>query len=183
MATVELDLLTLEQYAALPDRPHSELVHGRVIPVNPPTPRHGQICVRIVMVLGAHIQSHDLGHLVGNDAGVVTSRDPDSVRGADVAYYSYARVSRGPLPAGYLKVSPDVVFEVLSPYDRRAALLTKVGEYLESGVRAVCVLDDNSRTIEVFRPEGPTQLFGSADEFTLPEILGGFRAPAEAFFA
>jgi len=182
MATVTFEPLTLEQYAAQADRAFSELVQGRVVPVNPPTPRHGQICVRVVLLVGAHVQSRDLGHLVANDAGVITARDPDSVRGADVAYYSYQQVPRGPLPTGYLKVSPDLLFEILSPNDRRAALLTKVGEYLAAGLRAVCVLDDSTRTIEVFRPEGPTELFAAEDEFAVSDVLSEFRVAVLAFF-
>ena len=37
----------------------------------------------------------DLGRVVTNDSGIVTQRDPDTVRGADVAYYSYARLPKG----------------------------------------------------------------------------------------
>ena len=58
---------------------------------------------------------HNLGHVVSNDSGVVTERDPDTVRGADVAFYSYGRVPPGPFPRGYLAVAPELVFEVRSP--------------------------------------------------------------------
>jgi hypothetical protein len=63
--------------------------------------------------LGGHLDRHDTGRLVGNDSGVVTEHEPDTVRGADVAYYSYERIPRGPLPRGrYLTVMPELVFEV-----------------------------------------------------------------------
>ena len=52
MATVDT-LLTAEQYAVLPDigRP-TELVRGRIVEMNPPTPWHGYVCGRIDRLTG-----------------------------------------------------------------------------------------------------------------------------------
>ncbi len=50
---------------------------------------------------------------IGNDAGVITERDPDTVRGADVAFYSYRRVPKDAEPEGYPDAIPEFVFEVL----------------------------------------------------------------------
>src|SRR3989337_2404935 len=114
MATVT-SLMTAEDYADLPD-PHgypTELVKGVLITMAPPRPRHGEICVQIVYLLRKYLDDHPIGRVLSNDSGVITEREPDTVRGADIAYYSYDRVPKGPLPAGLLDVAPDVVFEVL----------------------------------------------------------------------
>ena len=113
---------------------------------------------------------------------MVTERDPDTVRGPDVSYYSFERVPKGPLPAGLLDVSPDVVFEVLSPSDRWSEVQVKVAEYLDAGVRAVCIADDETRSVHVFRPDKPVQVFKADDEFSLPEILGDLRLKVQRFF-
>src|SRR5690348_12208093 len=146
MATAEA-LLTAQEYWLLPDdgRP-TELVRGRIVPMNMPSPRHGQICSKIDRLLGNFAEEHNLGHVVCNDAGVITERDPDTVRDPDVAFYSYGRVPRGRLPEGYLPVVPELVFEVRSPSDRWSEILTKVAEYLEAGVGTVCVLDPQTET-------------------------------------
>jgi hypothetical protein len=90
-------LMTAEEYCLLPDNGQpTELVRGKVVPVNMSRPRHGQICARVVYLLQQHQEDHPLGHVVSNDSGVPTEHDPDTVRGADVAYYSYARVPLGP---------------------------------------------------------------------------------------
>ena len=116
-----------------------------------------------------------------NDSGVITERDPDTVRGADVAFYSYAKVPKGPLPNEYLSVAPDLIFEVLSPCDRRGNLLTKIAEYLTAGVTAVCVLDDQAKAIQIFFADEPFVALTADDEFTLPTILRGFRAAVKDF--
>jgi Uma2 family endonuclease len=118
-----------------------------------------------------------------NDSGVVTERDPDTVRGADVAYYSFARLPKGPLPNGYLSVVPDLVFEMLSPDDRWRKVLTKVAEYLNAGVAVVCVLDPDSETVYVYDGDRPARELRGDEELVLPELLGDFRVAVRRFFA
>jgi Uma2 family endonuclease len=176
-------LLTAEEYRLLPaNGQRTELVRGRVVPVNVPAPRHGEICVRIVRIVGRHLDDRDAGRLVSNDSGVVTERDPDTVRGSDVAFYSYERVPRGPLPRGYLPVVPELVFEVRSPGDRWGQVLAKVGEYLEAGVTLVTVLDETTASAPVYRNDQPVQIFPADQELTLPEVLPGFRVVVGRFF-
>ena len=177
-------LMTAEEYADLPD-PHgypTELVKGVLITMAPPRPRHGEICVQTAHLLRKYLDDHPIGRVVGNDSGVITERAPDTVRGADIAYYSFERVPKGPLPSGLLDIAPDIVFEVLSPSDRWSDVQVKVAEYLDAGVRAVCVVDDATRSIHVFCPDRPIRVFKAADEFTLPEILSDFCVPVGRFF-
>ena len=64
--------------------------------------------------------------------------DPDTVRGADVAFYSYSRMPRGPLPPGYLPVPPELVFEVRLPRIAGAMYSPRWSRYLDAGVSVVC---------------------------------------------
>jgi Uma2 family endonuclease len=183
MSTVAERLLTVEEYAKLPDTGvPTELVRGRIVSMNVPAPRHGQICFNIAFLVGSHVKEHGLGHVVTNDSGVITERDPDTVRGADVSFYSHARLPHGPLPSGYPDVVPELVFEVRSPTDRWSRLLAKVSEYLEAGVTAVCLLDDATETVQVFRPDELPRTLHGTDELQLPDILGEFRVAVEQYF-
>jgi Uma2 family endonuclease len=183
MSTATVSLLTAEEYARLPDRGvPTELVRGKVVTMNVPAPRHGQICSKIDRLVGNHADQRGLGHVVVNDSGVVTQRDPDTVRGADVAFYSFGRVPRGPFPAGYPNVVPELVFEVRSPTDRWSRLLGKVSEYLDTGVTVVCVLDQQSETVHVYRNDDLPRTLHGEDELTLPDVLGDFRVVVSRFF-
>jgi Uma2 family endonuclease len=113
---------------------------------------------------------------------MITERGPDTVRGPDVAYYSYERVPQGPLPDGLLSASPDLVFEVRSPSDRWSELHTKVAEYLNADVKAVCVLDDDTRTMHVFYADREPRVLTASDDLSLSEILGDFRVKVQRFF-
>lgn len=177
-------LLTAEEFAERPDPGHpEELVRGRIVPMPMTKPRHGEICGRTDRVLGGFVDEHDLGRVLTNDSGVITERGPDTVRGADVAYYSFARVPKDPLPDRYLDVAPELVVEVLSPTDRWPKVMVKVGEYLAAGVLVVLVLDDERRAAHVFTAEGANRILASAEELTLPELFGdAFRARVGRFF-
>ncbi len=176
-------LLTADEYLRSPEngRP-TELVRGRVVPMNLPAPRHGQICLKVGRLLGNFAEDNKLGHVVSNDSGILTQHDPDTVRGADIAYYSYARVPPGPFPRGYLTVLPELVFEVRSATDRWNNVIAKVAEYLQAGVTVVCVLDEQTCSAQLFYADELPRTLSERDELTFPDLLPGFRVAVGRFF-
>jgi Uma2 family endonuclease len=176
-------LLTAEEYLALPDDGRqTELVRGRVVEVPPANFRHGVLCNRIGRLIGNFVEDRNLGWVINNDAGVITRRDPDSVRGPDVAFFSYSRVPKGQTPEGYPSVAPELVFEVRSPSDRWSAISAKAGEYLNAGVLVVCVLDPETESIGVYTENEFPRRLTIGEELTLPEVLPDFRVPVRRFF-
>jgi len=148
----------------------------------PPDRRHGYICAGAATLMRNYVVEHDLGRVMSNDSGVITERDPDTVRGADVAYYSYARLPKGPLPAGYGPEVPELVIEVRSSGDSWREILLKVGEYLTAGVLKVIVLDPRSRKAHIYSADQEPEVLGPEDELMVPELLGEFRVRVGQFF-
>ncbi|MCC7419236.1 MAG: Uma2 family endonuclease [Planctomycetaceae bacterium] len=176
-------LLTIEEYALLPDDGYrTELVRGKVVEMPPATSRHGEVCGTTGWILTSFARDQDRGRVLTNDSGIITRRNPDSLRGADVAFYSYARLPKGPIPEGYLQVAPEIVFEVKSPDDRWTDIIEKVGEYLAAGVLAVCVLEPAKSVACVYRSDEATQTFTVDQTLELPEPLADFRIPVARFF-
>lgn len=175
-------LLTADEFWTLPksDRP-MELVRGRIEYMNMPGPRHGQVCGRVDRILGNFVDQHGLGHVLTCDTGVVTEHNPDTVRGTDICFYSYARLPKGPLPAKYVEVVPELVVEVRSPDDRWNRILRKVSEFLEAGVTVVCVLDPKTETAHVYSADDEQKL-SADDTLAFPDILPGFAVPVRRFF-
>lgn len=169
------NLLTAEEFAELPDGDdHWELVKGEIVVVPPPSFQHGQICAQIARISGNHVASSDTGWVVSNDTGVVTERTPDSVRGADVAFYSYDAVPKDASPYPYAKNPPELVFEVKSPGNRWAEIDAKVSEYLGVGVQTVCVIDPDSRMAILHHAEKPPVSLKEDEELSFGELLAGF---------
>ena len=80
-------LLTAADFSRLPDPGYpQELVRGVVVDMPPPKFRHGKVCNRVANLLTTFVDEHELGHVLGNDSGVVTERHPDTVRGPDVYF-------------------------------------------------------------------------------------------------
>src|SRR5262245_12434021 len=129
MTTLPKLLMTAEEFGRRPDQGYpEELVRGRIVTIQPPNRRHGQVCCKIARILGNYADEYDLGHVLSNDSGVITERGPDTVRGPDVAFYSYSRIPKGPLPSSYGSEVPELIFEVRSPANRWPMIIGKASE-------------------------------------------------------
>jgi len=182
MATTDV-LVTADEFSRLPDMGQpSELVRGRIVLMNMPGARHGKVCARIAYQLMRFNEQRRLGHVMTNDSGIVTTRGPDSVRGPDVAFYSYERLPPGEVPAGYPAAAPELVFEVLSPSDRWSELQQKAAEYLGAGVRCVVLVDPSRETAALYRDDRPPKTLAGDDAFEIAEILPGLSIPIRRFF-
>lgn len=182
MATVEA-LMTAREFGRRPDPGHpEELVRGRIVAMPPPDRRHGKVCGQSYYLLRQFVEPLDLGHVLSNDSGVITERNPDTVRGADIAYYSYARLPKGPLKPGYGPEVPELVIEVRSASDSWSDIQVKVGEYLLAGVLKVIVLDPEKQRAHIYSADEPPETLGPGDDLTLPGLLEGFQVPVHRFF-
>ncbi|MEX2175584.1 MAG: Uma2 family endonuclease [Pirellulaceae bacterium] len=176
-------LITAAQFGSMPDPGHpQELVRGVVVNRPPPKPRHGQVCGNIYLHVRLFADAHRLGHVVPNDSGVITQRNPDTVRGMDVAFVGYDKVPPGPLPASYFKTPPDAVFEVRSPSDRSPDVLSKVHEYLQLGVPVVYVFNPDTSRVHCYFQDRADEILNATDEFVGIGPLANFRIPAAKFF-
>jgi Uma2 family endonuclease len=176
--------MTAEQYGMLPDLGYpTELVRGQIKVMNQPYPSHGEICLTVGSIVREFVRKHKLGRMVGNDSGVITERQPDTVRGPGVAYFGFQRVPPGRLPRrGYLDVAPELAIEVKSVFDRWSEINDKIAEYLKAGVLVVCVVDPDTDSVQVHYPDKPMRVVGRDEDLELPEVLPGFRVTVREFF-
>lgn len=128
-----------------------ELVRGEVISLPPAMPIHGFVCATIAILLGNFGRQSGLGYVLTNDTAVVTERNPDSVRGADVSFYREDRWHHSKLGNSLPPVPPTLIVEVYSPGNRRGQVLQKVDEYLSAGVSVVWVVYPKNRTVAIYR--------------------------------
>jgi Uma2 family endonuclease len=185
MATVtQTKLLTAEEFMAADLGDGSfELVRGEVVEVPPAMPDHGRVSGNAFFVLESYGRQTGFGYALSNDSAVVTERGPDTVRGADVSFYSHARWPRSEVGFRLPPVPPDVAVEVVSPGNRSGNILKKVSEYLEAGVSMVWVIYPKRRHVAVYRMGEGEPLFVRDGEILedLPE-LPGFQCHVSDFF-
>ncbi len=175
-------LLTAEEFVRRHAGERVELVKGKLEPTMPGGTKHGDICGNAYALIREWVKPTRRGVVCCNDTYVLTRRDPDGVRGADVVFWSLSRWPSGEKPDGIIDAPPDLVVEVKSPSDRWAEVTAKVGEYLLGGVGVVVVIDPKTETATAHRADEFQQVFHNGDEFTLPDVLPGFAVPVARFF-
>jgi Uma2 family endonuclease len=170
------------QYAnPVPDA-RTELVDGRMLVREPPKSLHGHVTVRVLRALlryldASYATEKDAGLLLSNDTGMLLRRHPDTVRAADIAYFT---VSRAPVDLEcWAETAPDLVVEVRSPTDRPGYLRRKVADWLTFGCQQVWVVDPAQRTVTVHEPHGVTSLSAS-DHLTGGALFPGFTVPVSS---
>ena len=159
-----------------------ELIRGVLCEMPPPGIEHGQICVRIGSLILRIADERRLGTVTTNDAGVVLEREPDTVRGPDVAFYSNNRLSPGVRVTGYSEKPPDLAVEVKSPTDSRDEIHDKALMWLSYGVRLVWVILPQTRTVDVYRSSRNISTVSEGGELDGHDVLPGFRCRLEDIF-
>lgn len=149
-----------------------ELVRGVLVAREPPGLRHGRLALDLGAHLLGHVRAHDLGQ-VYVEAGFKLARDPDTVRGPDIAFIQRTRLP-DPEPVGYPDLAPDLVVEIVSPGDRPGAVLAKVADWLSAGTRLVWVVDPERRLTRVYRRDGTEQIVTADQTLDGEDVLPGF---------
>lgn len=178
--TNEEQLMTGEELARRPDL-HCELVDGRVVPIPMTGHVHGRFVIRLGSKLEAYAGESGRGMVLGGDVGIYTRHDPDTVRGADVAFISHERYA-GRGPTVFLDVPPELAVEILSPDDRPGESMQKIREYLAAGVDRVWYLDPRRRTVRVYRSPEQVETLEIGDVLRDEEILPGFSLSLSELF-
>ncbi len=157
-----------------------ELVRGEVIELPSPTKPHGRVCANALFALESYARRTARGYTVGNDAGVVLERDPDTVRGPDVSFYLESESLRE-MDQKYSVSIPELVVEVQSPGDRQLKLARKIAMYLENGVKVVWIINFEERFASIHRLGKSPEVFECGQTITIEE-LPVFSCPVDDLF-
>jgi Uma2 family endonuclease len=178
--------MTAEEFLEFVERPENEerffeLVRGEVIGLSRPKLPQGVVCGNTGRILGNYTFARRKGYVASNDTGVILERDPDTVRGPDLAYFEGARTFAD-VPDTWAVIPPRLVVEILSPNDRADQVNDKLTDYLDNGVELVWIVDPSCRTITVYTRDSGPRVFNENDILTGRNVLPGFRCKVADFF-
>src|SRR5271170_7589377 len=106
-------LMTADEFLELPDDGLlHELIRGEVVTMSLPGGLHGKITLKIGRLVGNHVEDHGLGDTFAAETGFLIERDPDTVRGADVAFVRAERLPGITNPDKHIPFAPDLAVEV-----------------------------------------------------------------------
>lgn len=182
IARTDKGLVTGEALFAMGDVGPCELVKGRIVPMSPTGGEHARIAFHLGAELVAFARRQRTGWVVGGEVGIYTRRNPDTIRGADVAFLSRERAPEGP-PRGFLENAPELVVEVVSPSERWQALRQKVEEYFGIGVEQVWIVEPDNRTVLVYTSPTEMRKFTEGERLVGEGKLKGFVLDVADLFA
>jgi len=164
-----------------PDGSRQELVRGVIETMPPPSTYHGVCCLEVGYRLRKFVGEKRLGFVASNDSGFITERDPDTVRGPDLSFWTRQRLPELPLD-GYVSIAPDLVVEVVSPNDVFARVHKKIQHYLKHQVRLIWLVLPEDRSVTVYRPQAAPATLGNSDLLSGEDVLPGFACPVHELF-
>ncbi len=160
-----------------------DLVDGIVVRYPMPFQPHGYVGSNLAFEITAFVRQHKLGRMFNNDTLIRIRRNPDRMRGADLIFLSYLKLSNDvKVPDGPMTLVPELVGEVKSPSDTWPEVFYKVEDYLNLGVDVVLVVDPQKELILACRKNRPQAPFTAADILTIPDVLPGFSVPVASLF-
>ena len=183
MATTKPQLLTSDDLLRLySEGVRGELILGVLCETMPAGGRHGEVALTLGAEIMSFVRPRRLGRVAGTDSGVRLSRNPDTVREPDVAYFSTQTLPLDARPLGYYEVIPDLVAEVASPNDHPQEVHDKCHMWINAGVPMVLELQPESRSIRVHRRGQPIVTLTEEDVLDGGDVLPGFSCPVGELF-
>jgi len=157
-----------------------ELVRGEVRPTMPPGGEHAGLALRLGSKLLAWA---DEGRgWAGVEGGFLVGRNPDTVRGPDIAFVRAERIPASGVPRNFWPFTPDLAVEVISPSERVGDIEEKVGAYLSGGTRLVWLVYPGSKRVFAYSSDDEVRIFGAEDILEDETVLSGFRCKVGDIF-
>ena len=148
-----------------------------------PGGRHGRVAGKFLRRVGNFVEAAQLGETYAAETGFIVERDPDTVRGADVAFVRRERLAGIPQREKQVPLAPDLAVEVLSPNDRDDEVEEKVQMWLRAGTLMFWIVDPASRTVTIHRPGAEPVTLGEDQTVLGGEVIPGFECRVSDFFS
>ena len=163
--------LTYDQFRQLPDDgKRYELVRGEVHVTPSPTTKHQIVLYRLVTSLDVYLLKNPLGRLLFAPLDVRLSGE--TAVQPDLIFVSKAHAAI--IQEDYIRGTPDLVVEILSPSTTAHDRTTKLPLYAEAGVGEMWIVDPQAKTIEILNLQG--------NKYLVEAALAGSRALTSTCF-
>jgi len=178
-------LLTIADLEAMPDQLPSgparyELVDGTLVIMAPASGFHAGNQSIIQGEIYAQGQRQNHGRVFG-EYGLIVRRNPDTVYVPDVSFFCSASMPIKYASNGYVESIPDLVVEVQSPSNSKAAIAAKTDDYIAAGVKVVWNVNPVRKCVAETRGD-QKRVFNADDTLTAEDIIPGFNLLVSKLF-
>jgi len=140
------------------------------------------VVVNIAVLLKQYAKAHEGWSVAAADPGTKLARNPDVLRGPDVAIVRLERVPTGVGEGGWLDGAPDVAVDVIRDTQSHSELARKALEYLSSGGKMAWVVDAERERVVLYTAPDHVRVLGRDDVLDGGDALPGFSARVAEFF-
>ena len=173
--------ITLEELARMPeDGLRHELDAGELLVMTRTNSRHGALQTRMIWLIYEFVRRGGLGR-VFSESGFILGRNPEILRGPDVAYVRKERLQEVP-DDGWAEMGPDLVVEIVSSSDTARQMDRKVHQYLAAGTRAVWLVYPDTESVHVFEAHGVARIVERDGVLGSAVALPGFEIRVSEIF-
>ncbi len=120
-------------------------------------------------------RQHRLG--VGFDSSAGFTLPNGAIRSPDLSWIKQERwdTLSAAQKRKFAPICPDFVVELCSPSDRLTDVQTKMAEYLDNGTFLGWLINPETRTVEIYRPNQRVEVKNAPNSLTGKDILPGFE--------
>jgi Uma2 family endonuclease len=180
MAVAQRPSLTLEQFLKLPEtKPASEYQDGRITQKPLPKGKHSALQSEWTTRINQSTKPLRLGRAFSELRCTFAGRSIVP----DVTYVAWDRIPREPSGAiaDEFFLTPDLTVEILSPKQKPSDLTAKLRFCVANGCRMGLLIDPYAETVNVFRPDHPSETLTSGPVDLSPVIEGLALTVEEVF--
>lgn len=163
-----------------PENEGCELVDGTLVEKRRMGLRESILAIWLGRLLHEFVSHRKLGTVTGEQGYIELTGG--SIRGPDVAYFSWARLKDRrhlePIP----QLSPDLVVEILSESNRPGEMKRKYTDFFDAGVRRIWEIDPRARTVRVYSTLDEFLDRAGTDTLAGDPVLPGFSLPLKQLF-
>jgi Uma2 family endonuclease len=183
MATTTEKRYTPDDLLEIDDRPPPDLVDGHFEERELTGMEASVIAASIGSLLVAFSRSVAPGVVAGAKGGFqVFPDDPNKVRFPDLSFIRKNRLPGGRAFEGHCTVVPDLIVEVVSPFETANRVQRRIRDYLAAGVPMIWVVNVSTRDVYVILADRTAILLTENDTLDGGDVLPGFRCPVASFF-
>ncbi|MGK7923523.1 MAG: Uma2 family endonuclease [Trichodesmium sp.] len=158
-----------------------ELVGGEIILMSPSGLESDEIAAEIVAQLRNWVRPRKLGRVIGSSGGFRLPNADGDIRTPDASFIRATKLIRP--TEDYVKLVPDLIFEVKSKTDKLEKLCYKIEQFLELGTVVGVLVDPCSRTMAVYRYQQEKIVLKDGDVLEVEELLPGWKLPVMEVWA
>lgn len=157
-----------------------ELVHGKIVPTNFLGTFDGYLLAKFNLAISDYVRQNKLGIVVAN-VGFILARNPDTIRGANLAFISKSRLAQTGITEKFYPYAPNFVAEIASEHRPFESVKERANEFLTAGSDMVWIIrhqrvnQHSEIAVNIFRSDGTASVVEQNNEASSEDVIQGFK--------